>query len=392
MLCCRIRRTSPLRRACCTTAVGLTLLAPSRAVAEPEPAAEAASTPTGYIEAYYGYNVNAPDNGVTNYRGFDNRHNSFTLSNVVLGGELQSGPLVGKLLLQVGSTPSTYYASEPVRRGADGANATSAELWKYVQEARIGYRAPVGRGLLVEAGVFPSPIGIEVFAVKDNWNWSRSNLFFGLPFYHTGLRGTYAWSPKLSTSLYVVNGWNSVVDNNEEKSVMPVIAYKPSERVSLQALYMGGVERTTGSPEGPYWRHHVDAFGQIDVTKKLSLAAQADFGWEPNRFGTARWAAWALYTRVRPLPWLFVALRGDRFHEHLATERRSSAPIMWGGAEWVTSATATVDVRPHEHMSIRLELRQDVAAAPLYFERPLGTGLPDARTQRTFVLGVTAWL
>jgi hypothetical protein len=393
-----------------TLSLPLLASAPSRAQPE-EPSTEATTapptikiTPMAYVEAYYAYNFNRPSNGITNYRGFDNRHNTFTLSNVALGATFEGGPLTSKLILQVGSTPSTYYATEAAHAGTSAVNATGPELWKYVQEAHVGYKAPVGRGLLIEAGIFPSPCGYEVFAIKDNWNWSRSNLFYGFPYYHTGVRATYEWTSELSSALYLVNGWNSVVDNNDEKSVMPIVTYKVQDRLSVQAMYLGGVERPAGSPEGPYWRHHFDVFGQLDATKFLSFVAQADYGWEPNRIGTARWYAGALYARVRPINPLYVAIRGDRFYEHLATDSaapgpgRSSTPIFFGGVEWVTSGTVTADFRPHDQISIRLEYRHDVAEAPLYFGRHVaGDGSatapyrPNARTQDTALLGATAW-
>jgi hypothetical protein len=376
-------------------------LPPLPVVSANDPKPSFTITPTGYVEAYYAYNFRRPSNGITNYRGFDNRHNTFSLANVAVGATFAGGPLTARLILQVGSTPSTYYGGEPLRAGASGANATGPDLWKYVQEAHVGYKAPVGRGLLVEGGLFPSPCGLEVFAIKDNWNWSRSNLFFALPYYHTGLRLTYEWTPELSTSLFVVNGWSSVVDNNEAKSLMPIVAYKIPDRLAVQAMYLGGVERPKGAPEGPYWRHHFDLFGQYDATKWLSLLAQADYGWEPNRFGTARWAAGAVYARVKPIERVYVALRGDRFHEHLATDNpggRSSTPIFWGGVEWVSSGTATLDVRPHEQLSVRLEYRHDVADTPLYFGRDVrGDGsaaapfAANARTQDTALLGATGW-
>ena len=68
-------------------------------------------TPLGYVEAYYAYNLNRPSNGITNFRGFDNRHNTFSLSNVALGANFEAGPIGGRLILQIGSTPSTYYAA-----------------------------------------------------------------------------------------------------------------------------------------------------------------------------------------------------------------------------------------------------------------------------------------
>jgi len=357
-------------------------------------------TPLGYIEALYAYNFNRPSNGITNYRGFDNRHNTFTLSNVALGANAEIGPVTARLILQYGSTPSTYYASEPGLPGSAGANASGPELWRYVQEANLGWKAPVGRGLLLQIGLVPSPIGYEVFAVKDNWNWSRSNLFFGLPYYHTGIRATYEWTDALSTTVSVFNGWNSVVDNNEPKSVQASVTYKIPDKVLVQALYFGGIERPTNAPEGPYWRHHFDLFGQYDATKWLSFTGQADYGFEKNRMGTASWWAGAAYARVRPIERVYLAIRGDRFTEHLATDGpgRTSSPLFWGGVEWVSSLTATLEVRPIDHLSVRLEYRHDAAQAPLYYgQNVVGDGsatapyVPNARTQDTMLLGATAW-
>lgn len=372
------------------------------APAEPPPAEKPLFklTPTGYVEAYYAYNFNRPSNGITNYRGFDNRHNTFSLANAVLGASWEAGPIGGKVLFQVGSTPSTYYLGEPALPGASGANASGVELWKYLQEAWVSYKAPVGRGILMQLGLFVSPIGWEVIPVKDNWNWSRSSLFYGFPYYHTGFRATYDFTDELSATVSAFNGWNSVVDNNEEKSIQTNVTYKIPDKVLVQALYFGGVERSTGAPEGPYWRHHFDLFGQYDATKWLSFAGQADYGWEPNRIGTASWAAGALYARVKPVDRVYVALRGDRFHENLATNNAgaSSSAIFYGGAEWVSSGTATLDVRPHDQISIRLEYRHDVAETPLYFGRNVqGDGntaspyVANARTQDTLLLGSTAW-
>ena len=358
-------------------------------------------TPLGYVEAHYAYNFNRPSNGITNYRGFDNRHNTFTLANAVLGVNAETGPITTRVVLQIGSTPSSYYAGEPAFAGAGGANASSSELWKYLQEANIAWKAPVGRGLLLQFGLVPSPIGYESFAVKDNWNYSRSNLFFGLPYYHAGLRATYEWTDRLSTTFSVFNGWNSVVDNNEEKSIQANVTYVVPDKLRLQLLYFGGIERTLNArPEGPYWRHHFDAVGQVDATPWLSFAAQADYGFENNRIGNARWWAGALYARVKPIDRVYVALRGDRFTEHLGGDGtgRLTSPVFWNGVEWVSSGTATLDVRPHDQISVCLEYRHDVADSPLYFGRDVaGDGsaaspyVPNARTQDTLLLGATAW-
>ena len=369
----------------------------------PEPEAPAVKiTPMGYIEAYYAWNVNRPVNNITNYRGFDNRHNTITLSNAALGAAFTSGPVGGKLMLQIGSQPSTAYAGEPAFPGASAANATGPELWKYLQEAYVTYKAPVGRGLTVKAGLEGAPFGLETFAVHDNWNYSRSNLYFAMPAYYTSLRATYAFCDCLQASVAVLNGWSSVVDNNEAKSIEAHVRFTPREKkLRAQLSYLGGVERPSSAPEGQYWRHHFDATGQLDLTTWLQLAAQADYGFEPNRFGTARWFAGAAAARAKAFDWLFVAIRGDRFYEHQATEvaGKTSTPLFWNGVEWVSSVTATLDLRPHDNISIRFEFRHDQADGLLYFTGDTLTGdgsakspyLPNARRQETLLLGATAW-
>ena len=388
------------------------LFVPASAVAQPasEPAGPppppaAAPTsgpkivPLGYVETHFSWNFNRPANGITNYRGFDNRHATFTLDNVALGANAEAGPVAARLILQVGATPSTYYAGEPSLAGSSGANATSGELWKFVQEANFSLHAT--SALTVQGGLFPSPIGYEVLAVKDNWNWSRSNLFFALPYYHAGVRVTYELTAEIAWTAGVYNGWNDIVDGNEGKTVMTHLTYKVPDKVLVQALYCGGPERPTGAPEGPWFRHHFDLFGQIDVTSFLAFVAQLDYGFEPDRIGTARWWGGALYVRAKPVDRLYVALRGDFFHEDLATDSagdRSSTPLFFNGVEWVSSPTATLDFRPHERISLRLEGRHDMAASPLYFGHDVkGTGapadpyVPDRRTQTTLLAGATAW-
>lgn len=359
-------------------------------------------TPTGYVEVYYAYNFNRPSNGITNYRGFDNRHSTFSLSNAALGAVADYGPVSAKIMFQIGSTPATYYGAEPGLAGAGGANASNPELWRYLQEAYLGYRAPVGRGLLIQAGLVASPIGMELFAVKDHWTWSRSNLFFGLPYYHVGARATYDFTDQLSATFAVFNGWNSVVDNNEEKSFQTNVTYKSGEKALLNVLYFGGIERPTGSPEGPNWRHDWDIVGQIQFTEWLAAATELNAGFEPTRFGTARWFAGAIAARARATKWLYFVVRGDRFHERLARENgganRVSNPLFWSGSEWVSSGTFTVDLRPHDNVSFRLEYRHDESQAPLYFRGNVagdGTAaspyVPNARAQNTLLVGATAW-
>jgi hypothetical protein len=373
------------------------LPAPPPAPAAPAPDAEEPKlTPVAYAEVYYQWSFRKPSNRITDFRGFDNRHNTFTLSNVALGGTWDVENVVGAVVLQVGSTPDTYYLAETAAAGGTGTNASDGDLWKYVQHANVGYRFELPSALLVQAGIFLSPIGPEGIAVKDNWNWSRSNLFYGLPFYHTGARVTYSFTDAWSGTVAVYNGWNTVVDNNDEKSLSAQVTYTaPSVVASL--LYFGGVERPEGAAEGRAWRNTFDAHVTLSPTDWLGLLAHADAGFEPNDSGTSSWVAGALAARFQLAEPLFLAARVDAFYEHAAESAVATAGrIFWPG-DWVTSQTATVDVRPHDHVSFRLEYRHDQGDVDMFFRGEVaGDGITTPYVanddgQDTITLGATAW-
>jgi hypothetical protein len=392
-----------MRRALVVSSLlALLACAPRAARADAAPSVATAAgkfTIGGYVEAAYSYNFNTPSNGLTNYRGFDDRHNSFTLSNVVLDGQWEKDAVSGRVTLQAGHTPNTYYLAEPSSPGASGAGGADASTWKYIQQAYVAYKAPLGKGLTFQLGLFLSPIGIESMAVKDDWNWSRSSPFFGLPFYHTGLRATQQLTDKLALTIAAYNGWNSVVDNNPQKSVSAQFAYTDSEKLLFSVLYFGGVERAPGAPEGKPWRHLLDGWVQARIAAPLWLAAHGDTGFENTRFGTSSWGTAALYAQVRAASFLYLAARGDYFREHAATSPQGTAArIFWPG-DWVASGTGPVDVRPRDNISIRVEYRHDQGQVDMYFKgRVSGDGsalhpfVPNARGQDTVTLGVTTWL
>lgn len=353
----------------------------------------------GYLEAFFQVNTNLPSNNLTHYRGYDNRAMTFMLSNAVvdLTAEHRDRILGGRIALQIGTTPETYYLSEPLGAGTAGTGALSFQVWKYVQQAFLTFRPPIrgNQPLAIEIGLFLSPLGPEGMAIKDNWNWSRSNLFVGLPFYHLGGRATYQLTERWSLTAGIWNGWNNLLDNNLGKSFHLQATYAVPDRFTWSFIYFTGIERTTGAPEGQPWRHTWDMYVTWHPRPWISLQAWANGGLEPNTFGIAGWMAGALYARVQPTSWLYLGARADAFYEQVPT---GASPISWP-VPWLASATATVDVRPHPNASIRLEYRYDAAGGPLFFAGTVaGDGsalrpfLPNAATQQTVTLGVTAWL
>lgn len=344
---------------------------------------------TGYVEAYAQVNTNRPSNGITNLRGFDHRAGTFTLANVAGGASWDVKNVIGRAIFQVGPTADTYYAAEPARPGGTGASAVGAPTWKFIQQAQVGYRIAPAHDLTIEGGVFLSPIGPEGMAVRDNWNFSRSNLFFGLPFYHTGAKATLPVD-RWAVSVGVWNGWNSVVDGNRGKSVSAQLTYN-ADRVSWSLLYMGGHERPDEAAEGKPWRSTADSWLMVHPTSWMSLMGHVNGGGERGRLGTSAWTAGALYARFKPQPWMFISLRGDVFREWVPSSGGETASSIFWPVPWMASATGTVDFRPVDPLSLRLEVRHDRAGGDVFYAGPVDeVGTPNADHQTTVTFGVTA--
>lgn len=342
----------------------------------------------GTVETFYQWNFNRPSNGLSQFRAFDTRHNTFSLQNVALGAAWEGKKMYARLTLQAGLTAFTYYLAEPALAGSPGAAATGPQFWQFLQEALVGYVFDDARRFKVEGGVFLSPIGPEAMNLKDDWYWSRSNLFFAFPFYHAGVVAQLELTERWSLAAGVTNGWLNVVDNNPEKSILLKAAWTLPDRFRFHFLYFGGVERPNGAPEGRAWRHMLDFIAVWNASERVTVRVELNGGLEPNAFGLDAWGAGQLGARVQVLPWLFLAARVDLL---LETTPAGGAPIFFP-SPWVSSATVTAEVKPLETIALRLEYRHDQAGAPMYFG---GTVPADGRAtftlQDTLTLGVVAW-
>ena len=79
-----MRHTSTSLRATGLLVAALSAGPPQASAAPTEPAPVLPYTLTGYVEGYYQWSFARPSNRITNLRGFDDRSNTFTLSNVVV--------------------------------------------------------------------------------------------------------------------------------------------------------------------------------------------------------------------------------------------------------------------------------------------------------------------
>ena len=326
----------------------------------------------GYVETFFAWSFGEPENGLIAWRGFDNRHATFALSNVSLRTRLELDRVAVVIALQWGLTPDTYYLAEPVDPDPTVPESVgvgpSTRDWRFLQEAYVAWDIPILGGVLLEGGLFLSPIGIENLAIREQWNWSRSSLFYGLPFYHTGLRVSTPLGRDLVLHAGIFNGWNSVLDGNDAKSVALWLGYDAGD-VALQILYFGGIERFD-EREGA-WRNLFDAWIRVTPLPELSLALHVDAGFEPIP-ASARmpgedalewWLASAAYVRVVPVSWLAITARADVFLDR-APGDRAALRIFWPTTPLMSSQTLTLQWIPEPYLSFFVEARHDHAIGP----------------------------
>jgi hypothetical protein len=230
---------------------------------------------SGYVDSYYGYNLNRPVDQSIGFRGTNFNHNSFQFNAAKLSFNRApngAGSLGYRLDLVYGPGANSF--NVPFELPVEGRSTDSIQ--RNILNAYVSYTAPLGNGLIFDVGKFTTFIGAEVFDTIDNWNYQQGVIFsYAQPYYHTGLRMSYAASDKVGLGFYLVNGWNNSFDQNTGKSVGFSLTLTPNSKFQLIQNYLGGPENST-SNQG--WRHLYDGVINATINPNVALRFNYDIG------------------------------------------------------------------------------------------------------------------
>lgn len=241
----------------------------------------------GLVDAYYDWYSTKPSEDAP-LRNFDTKHNQFGLSLLEVG--LVKAPTADsragfRLDLDYGPTAAFVHGAEP----------GGVTIFQNIQQAYMSYLAPAGNGLQFDVGKFVTQHGAEVIEAKDNWNYSRSLLFaWAIPYYHMGMRVTYAANDKVTVAAALVNGWNNVVENNEGKTFGAQIVLKPAPSLTIVQNYMGGPEQADNDDD---WRHLSDTTLTFTASDALSLMLNYDYGKDTVDGQSVKWQGVGAYAK-----------------------------------------------------------------------------------------------
>ena len=181
----------------------------------------------------------------------------FALNIAMLSGSIDYKGLVhGKVTYQYGTLPFVAYGQQ-----------------SGIQEAYAGFK--IIDNLWLDAGLFFTHIGGEVYLPKDNWLTSLSMLTYYEPFYHMGAKLTYT-TEKFTSSFLVVNGNTVIEDNNPNKSAGLLLGYNASDLFGISYAGIYGNEEP-GKPEN-YELHMLhNVVISSKPVDKLSFKLQFDY-------------------------------------------------------------------------------------------------------------------
>jgi hypothetical protein len=241
-------------------------------------------TLSGYFDTYYFANLNNPSDrsnlgssGLS--RGFDRYPGQFQLGMVLTRIKYVSQKAL--LTAEIGYGPNVEYGSYGndfrYKWGTVLANNTTSAI--LIKQAFIDYK-PTDK-LTITMGQFGTHIGYEFIDAPFNFHYSINNTFnAGIPFYHVGLKGSYALSDRMSFMGGIVNGTDNLNDNNRGKSIIGQLTITPMKAITISINTIQGNEanaRSTGMDTTSYFGV-LDFVATYQVSENFMLGSWLMYG------------------------------------------------------------------------------------------------------------------
>jgi len=256
---------------------------------------------------------------------------------------------------------------------------------------------PLGEGLTVKAGKWPTLIGYEVYESPKNLNFSRGFLYtLGTPYTHTGLLVTYPFAKWISATLGFTMGWDNSNNPNGYLKATGQVAFTPSDKFSITSSFHVGPEQVPAQTDG-----HVNQRWIVDTTilytgiERWTFAINFDFAGEENdpvlvALGTRKnnnsnWSGIAGYAAYDWTRWLRTALRLEYFADPQAVRNGITPP---GHNVNYYEFTPTAEFKIWRGLVARLEYRRDMASRNSFSRDNFAT-TPTSQTQNTFSIALS---
>lgn len=355
-----------------------------------------------YIDSYFNYNFSNPIDNTQTISSSIGRHKETIINLASVGIESYYKNTIGRLWLQYGAMQ--HIIQELDGSVGRGRNTGTGSL-KFIREAAAGYHFNKWYGINLEAGIFMSYIGLESYVLQENWSYQRSMVCDFTPFYFQGVRLQLFPSQKVKTELWILNGWQTYNSFSKTPGLGNSNYWRPNENLQLVANFYLGRDTynpdTLGNQSGRVRFHHdnsiVKRYYKNPEAKGVSQAAlsiNTHYGFQKgtDKGETITHKQHFMYgTSIANRIWfnknkLALTLRGDYISNggnYLAFSPSPVNPNAYTDAFnndpykpiKIFQATATFDIMPNDHVTLRFEYGYRDANIP-YFSGHGGTTSP----------------
>jgi hypothetical protein len=333
---------------------------------------------SGYVDTSYNFNFERPKRrsaGNTTLHAFDRDESNFNLNAVKVTMEKQVKEK------GVGFRFDLMYGldSRILTQGGENTDSTGGTVSDElaIEQAYIHMIYPdpfLNRPVDVKVGRFVTLAGFEVIESADNWLSTRSLLFQNaIPYIHTGVRVSYPIIPdKITGTVGLNNGWDQAIDNNLYKTFEAALTVTNIiPKLTNTVVFLGGPEQGSPTTNGDIGnkRNLITVTGIYELTPKISLGGEFDYGNEQNAVGsntlnTSNWNGVAGYVRYKINDKTALSLRLEDFVDSNAARTGLKQSIM--------SYAIGLDYWFTQDLLGRLEFRQDHANAKDFIANDLG--------------------
>jgi hypothetical protein len=363
-------------------------LAPPPPMVAP-PLEEATAAPAGlkisaFVDAFYSFQTAAQGTPSPAHRAYDSNNwvsnadtnagyaqNGFGLSFAGIDAAYDGGQLGATISLRAGPSVPIFYAGDTGPLGID--NITQAYVtWTPVPQFSLDF------------GQFSTIFGAEVAESWKNLNYTRGGLYYAMqPFWHTGLRATVSPNDKVSITGMIVNGVNSIHDDNESPSLALQLSITPNDLFSLAAGWYTTLEPST---DGSLFDNFFDLVAALTV-ERFSLVLNADLcvngdkinegpGYIQSLDDPMFWGV-SLAAGYQATDLFGIALRGELLSDsdnQIFKATRTNFGVTFPTTEQtnVVTVTGTLDFKPVDgsnNLVIRWDNRIETSNEEIFFNR-----------------------
>ena len=148
------------------------------------------------------------------------------------------------------------------------------------------FNLPIGDGLDVKVGHYYTPVGYEVVTAPDNFFVTKPYTFqYGEPFTHTGVLGSYTFSPNWAAFAGAntgssTGGWDGSFNRNLATwSSLTGLTWTSDDAGT--SLFVSGTAGPQSDNNSSFWGIY-SIVGKHNITDKLHLILQHDHGYANN--------------------------------------------------------------------------------------------------------------